>query len=136
MKKQIILLFSMILSHVSQAADSSWLLCKGKAVLYGKEVNLVFNSYEHRVGTRPNGTTRRANELTFIYGGHKLDGRFDSSEEMSGKILLKNSKGERFRGTMTIDYGASELNLTGKLTLVGDTKPSPLNSTFICEELN
>lgn len=136
MRMTFTLLFVFI-SLPAMAVDSSWLLCRGTAELYEREVNLVVNSYEHRDGVKPNGDTNRSNQLTFIFGGHKLDGQFDSSESDSAKIHLQDKEGRDYLdGDISIDYQTYVMTLKGKIYLFGDDAPSAIYTTFNCEELN
>jgi hypothetical protein len=136
MGKSIALLF-VFASFSAMAVDSSWLLCKGKADLFDRNVNLVVNSFEYRNGVKPDGSTNRSNDITFIFGGHRLNGQFDSTETDSSKIELQDNEGkDTFNGTISIDYVKHVMILKGDFKLFGLDETAPINTKFKCEELN
>lgn len=137
MRKRIILISAMFLSVTTMAADSSWLLCKGTAILYEHEVNLVVNSFEHRDGVKDSGETKRANDLLLIYGGHLLKGRFNSSESNTANVKLVSYDGpEKYTGVISVDYALQELKLDGSIVFFSGEAPQVFSTTLKCEELN
>lgn len=125
--KTIIALVAIAMTSSTFAADSSWLLCKGKAVLFESRVNLVVNSHEHRTAEG------RENSLTLIYGAHLLNGNLDTTENDSGSIVLKNDQ-SNFTGTVSVDYNKGIMTLNGTLNLQGEE--SVLKTRLVCEALN
>lgn len=126
MKKLLLLALCSVSSYEVLAKDSDWKICKGDVVLYGENVKLVVNAYEHRNGDK------RAADLTFIYGGNVLRGSLDTSDTTSGNVKLKGDN-STYKGTTAIDYQASTLSLAGKVTL--NKAVSDLNATLDCETL-
>ena len=59
--KVLISLFVISFSTSVLAADSSWLLCKGKVNLEGSIMNVVVNSVEHRAGIDDEGNDKSSN---------------------------------------------------------------------------
>ncbi len=108
------------------AKDSDWKICKGETTLFSEPVKILVNAYEHRNGEG------RAADLTFIYGGHVLKGSLNTSEATSGAVKLKDGS-SHFKGTAALDYPASTLILSGKLSL--DKLVTDLNATLECETL-
>lgn len=110
------------------AKDSTWNLCVGDVILYESKVKLVVNVFEHR---NPTGNGR-VTDLTMIYGQNVLAGKFNSTANDSGVVILKQDK-SNFRGSVKVDYAASTIALSGKLNLFGEV--SPLVTTLSCTGL-
>jgi hypothetical protein len=129
-------LIALVLSSQVFAADSAWLLCKGKADLAGSEINLVLNSVEHRNGISTSGEQLRINELTLIFGTRLLTGSFESSERDSSVVeLVTKDKTSNFSGLVSFDYANDSMTLKGVLTIDVELK-SEISSTLTCEQMN
>ena len=112
MKYLLVLTLISILTTSALARDSTWKMCIGSTQLFDEPANLAVNVFEHRNSTGDG----RVTELTMIYGGHVLQGEFDSTEDDSGKILLKQND-STFTGITKVDYERDLLILIGKLNL-------------------
>ena len=112
MKYLLALCLLSLLSVPAFARDSTWKMCIGSTQLFDVPAKLAVNVFEHRNSTGDG----RVTELTLIYGGHVLQGNFDSTEDDSGKILLKQDD-STFTGFTEVDYEHDLLILTGKLDL-------------------
>jgi len=110
------------LSSAAFAADSTWLL--------GDNGNLAVSTLEHREGDG------RATSVTLILGMHLLTGHLSDAD--SGQIILTEigsakSGGYKFKGSISVDYGASTITLKGKLDMAGAT--DDINAVFKCKEM-
>jgi hypothetical protein len=97
------------------ARDSLWSLCLGDVEIFQEKTKLVVNVYEHRKDLG------RETNLTLIFGGHTLEGSFDSTESDRAKIILKNTQSSIFRGFAKIDYAVHTITLDGILDLAEST---------------
>lgn len=127
MIKLLIILMSMLTSLTTFARDSDWKLCVGDAVLYGDPAKLAMNVFEHRNSTGDG----RVTELALIYGGHILRGSFNSSENNSAKVCLRDRM-STYRGLVKVDYENSTVTLDGKMKLPEGTV---VNAVLKCETL-
>ena len=118
------------------AADSSWLLCKGKVVIEGSQMNIVVNSLEHRAGMDDEGNDKRVNDITLIMGNRLITGQLDTSNEMNGTVALATADGStKYDGIVMFDYTKPSLILRG--TIVLDTElSSTVASKLTCEYMN
>lgn len=118
------------------AADSSWLLCKGKVVIEGSQMNIVVNSLEHRAGMDDEGNDKRVNDITLIMGNRLITGQLDTSNEMNGTVALATADGStKYDGLVMFDYTKPSLILRG--TIVLDTElTSTVGVKLSCENMN
>lgn len=126
MKKALLFILCAGFLNTAFAKDSTWKLCVGDVVLYEETVKLVVNVFEHR------NAEGRATDLTLIYGGNVLKGGFNSTENDSGVVILKENQ-SFFRGTAAVDYSEDTLALKGRLSLFGSV--TPLEAKIRCETL-
>lgn len=134
--KILIILFVLSFSTNVLAADSSWLLCKGKVDLEGSKINIVVNSLEHRAGIDDEGNQKRVNDLTLIFGNRLIIGQLDTSDDMNGTVALATADNmSKFDGVVIFDYTKPTLTLRGKL-LIDDGLSSTVSVKMSCEEMN
>lgn len=118
------------------AADSSWILCKGKVVVEGSQMNIVINSLEHRAGMDDEGNSKRVNDITLIMGNRLIVGQLDTSNDMNGTVALATSDGSsRFDGIVIFDYSKPSMTLRGKL-VVDEELSSMIAVKTTCENMN
>lgn len=134
--KTLISLFALSFTTGLLAADSSWLLCKGKVDLEGSKINIVINSLEHRAGVDDEGNQKRVNDLTLIFGNRLITGQLDTSDEMNGTVALATADSmSKYDGVVIFDYTRPTLTLRGKLLIDGELT-SNVNVKMSCEEMN
>jgi hypothetical protein len=120
LSKLFVLVF--FLPSLSQAADSSWLLCD--------DGNLALNLLEHR----KTGDTRETS-LRLMLGEHSCIGILDNinpSNINSGNIFLRGNS-TRFKGYIAIDYTKKIVDLIGNLRLFDSNYP--VKTKLKCKEL-
>lgn len=118
------------------AADSSWLLCKGKVTVEGSQMNIVINSLEHRAGVDDEGNDKRVNDITLIMGNRLIVGQLDTSNEMNGTVALATADGSsKYDGIVMFDYTKPSLILRGKIVLDVELSSTVAVKT-ICEYMN
>ena len=120
------------ISFSSNAADSTWLVCKN--IKHGNPQNElvpVISVFEHR-----NGTNGRKTEITLIYGIHLLTGYLKNTDE--GKIYLKSpiKKDDTFKGTIKINYAENLLSLKGDYITYPDSAHQHYEFDITCESIN
>lgn len=118
------------------AADSSWLLCKGKVDLEGSKMNIVINSLEHRAGVDDEGNQKRVNDITLIMGNRLIVGQLDTSDDMNGSVALATADSKsKFDGIVMFDYTKPTLILRGKIVLDEELSSTVAVKTT-CEYMN
>ncbi|MEA9358209.1 hypothetical protein SHI21_18385 [Bacteriovorax sp. PP10] len=118
------------------AADSSWLLCKGKIDLEGSKMNIVINSVEHRAGMDDEGNDKRVNDITLIMGTRLIVGQLDTSNDMNGAVALATTDGaSKFDGIVMFDYTKPTMILRGKL-VIDEELSSTIAVKTTCEYMN
>lgn len=118
------------------AADSSWLLCKGKVVIEGSQMNIVVNSVEHRAGIDDEGNDKRVNDLTLIMGTRLIVGQLDTSNDMNGSVALSTADGSsKYDGIVMFDYTKPSLILRGTIVL-DEELTSTVGVKLTCEYMN
>lgn len=118
------------------AADSSWLLCKGKVVIEGSQMNIVINSLEHRAGMDDEGNSKRVNDITLIVGNRLIVGQLDTSNDMNGSVVLATADGaSKFDGVVMFDYTKPTMTLRGKLVL-DEELSATIGVKTTCEYMN
>ena len=130
MKKALFLVLCAGFLNTAMAKDSTWQMCIGDVNLYEEDVQLAVNVFEHRNSTGDG----RVIDLTLIYGGNVLKGGFNSTENDSGNVLLKDTTVSQFKGTAAVNFEESTLTLNGKLNLFGSA--TPLKGVLKCETLS
>jgi len=134
--KVLISLFVISFSTSVLAADSSWLLCKGKVNLEGSIMNVVVNSVEHRAGIDDEGNDKRVNDITMILGTRLIVGQLDTSNDMNGAVTLSTADGaSKYEGVVMFDYTKPTLILRGKL-IVDVELSSTVGVKMACEYMN
>ncbi|MEK2690856.1 hypothetical protein [Bdellovibrio sp. GT3] len=127
MKKLILVVGMTLAATPSFAKDSRWLLCKGDTVVLGENNSLVVNVFEHRKG--PAG---RETSLTLLFGGWLLKGAIDNTNSYSRDVQLSGDR-SGFDGKVTLDWGASTVQLEGILDLQYKT---PVSVILKCDDLS
>ncbi len=115
MNKLLVILLTLT-SVATFAKDSTWKMCIGDTILYGDPAKLALNVFEHRNSTGDG----RVTDLALIYGAHILRGSFDSTEDNTGFVRLREH-GSIFLGHVAVDYGTNTVALNGKLKLPEST---------------
>jgi len=134
--KFLISLFVLSFTTSVLAADSSWLLCKGKVDIEGSKMNIVINSLEHRAGVDEEGNQKRVNDITLIMGNRLIVGQLDTSDEMNGTVALATADGStKYDGIVMFDYTKPSLILRGKLVLDAELT-STIAVKTTCEYMN
>lgn len=134
--KVLISLFVISFSTSVLAADSSWLLCKGKVDLEGSKMNIVINSVEHRAGIDDEGNDKRVNDITMIMGNRLIVGQLDTSNDMNGSVALATADSKsKYDGIVMFDYTRPSLILKGKL-VIDEELTSTIAVKTTCEYMN
>jgi hypothetical protein len=134
--KNLIGLFLLSLTTNVLAADSSWLLCKGKVNFEGSYFNIIINSLEHRAGFDDNGNQKRINDLTLIFGNRLITGSLDTTNDMNGSVALATTDNKStFAGIVIFDYQTPNLVLKGKL-VIDEELSSIISVETTCEYMN
>jgi hypothetical protein len=134
--KILIGLFAISFTASVFAADSSWLLCKGKIDLEGSKMNIVINSVEHRAGLDNEGNDKRVNDITLIMGTRLIVGQLDTSNDMNGAVALATADGaSKFDGIVMFDYTKPTMTLRGKL-VIDEELSSTIAVKTTCEYMN
>lgn len=134
--KILISLIALTFTSSLLAADSSWLLCKGKVTIEGSQMNIVINSLEHRAGIDDEGNDKRVNDITLIMGNRLIVGQLDTSNDMNGSVELATADGSsKYEGIVMFDYTKPTMILRGKLTL-DEELSSTIAVKTTCEYMN
>ena len=127
MKPFVTALMVAVVSLMAVRADARDSTC-----LLGDDGKIAVTTLEHRADN-----SRRATEVTLIFGAHLLRGRLKDTD--SGKITLQEKDAGKdaytFSGTISIDYKKMRITLKGKLKFAPDLPGENLNTSFKCKEL-
>jgi hypothetical protein len=112
--KVFLLFFTLLVSNVSLAKDSYWLLCD--------DGGMALNIYEHRSGMED-----RKTDLTLIFGSHVFTG------EQKKDLVLQGKTGS-FKGNVVLTNKDKNVAVNGKMFFGKESYP--VNALLTCRVFN